>query len=85
MNFNFQTITNTQSFRIYCALASAYFVGSTICETRNKKKKNNNYTFILKMFGCNILKSLVWPASLVWYGSKCIVANKCCATTNEYN
>lgn len=85
MNYNVSSVTNSKSFRIYSALAGVYLIGSSICEIRKNRKnrENNNCTSILKMLGCNILKSLVWPVSLTWYGSKCIATNKSCRANSS--
>lgn len=78
MNFSAQQIVSSRGFKIYSGLGSLYFLCSSVCEIR-KNRQSCNLKTLSRIIGLNILKSIIWPGSLVWYGCKCISTNKPCS------
>jgi hypothetical protein len=78
MNLSVQQVVSSRGFKIYSGLGSLYFLCSSFCQIK-KNKQTCNLKTLSRIIGLNILKSIIWPGSLVWYGCKCISTNKPCS------
>jgi len=83
MNISFNTPTSSLLAKIYLGLTVTAFAGTSIYGCKNAKEKN--IKSISKLLGKNLVLSMGWPISIMYYSFKKITANKKQENKDETN
>lgn len=68
------TFASSRLFNAYLGLSAFTFIGSTICEIR-ASKETVSWRALGKILAISLLRGILSPVSLPYYGVKCIKSN----------